>query len=524
MSTAPESLYFRVGGDDPLDQTVGQNLPQGWKIAKVSTRRERQIFYDTFEEEAFRNGFAVVRRKGRLLVIELDTGQTLADTPFAGSPPSFFADALPEGKVQKLLAGCSQLRAFISRCAIDHFISLWRVLDEDDKTVAKIEYESIHPADKTAGTVFPRHYSITPLRGYHKELSQILLALPEPVDAYRIVSFRERFLTIMEAAEPFGRGYSSKLHLQLDPKAPVHENILRLLRFTASVMEQNEEGIRKDIDSEFLHDYRVAVRRSRSIIKLLNGAFTPEKTAWAMAGLRELGKRTNELRDSDVYLLRRSEYTSLLPPRLQPALKPFFSDIEAAKRLHHKQFCRYLTSREYLDFMTSWKAFIDSGELPDAELAPLAVQPTSAVAARAIKKALKKVLVHGRRTGDQTSDAELHELRIDCKKLRYLLEFFSSLFPPKAAAQVLRQMKALQDNLGTFVDLSVQMTFLQSRLEEIPADRGGIEEAAAIGGLLTSLYSERERVREHFHEIFSGFDNDRTGELFDELLNGLAEA
>lgn len=524
MTTAPESLYFRVSGDDPLDQTVGRNLPEGWKITKISTRRERQIFYDTFEEEAFRKGLAVVRRKAKLLVIELDSGQVLADAPFSGSPASFFAATLPEGKARKLLLKCSDLRAFINRCTIDHFISSWRLLDEDDKTVARLEYESIRPADKKSKAVFPRHYSITPLKGYHKELSQMLLALPEPVDAYRIVSFKERFMTIMEAAAPFGQGYSAKLHLQLDPKAPIHENIRRLLRFTTSIMEINEEGIRKDIDSEFLHDYRVSIRRSRSIIKLLNGAFEPEKTAWALAGLRELGKRTNELRDSDVYLLRRDEYTELLPPSLQTALNPFFSDIEAAKRLHHKQFSRYLVSREYLDFMSSWKAFIDSEELSDEALAPIAGQPTGQVAARAIRKALKKVLVHGRRTGQETSDPELHELRIDCKKLRYLLEFFSSLFPPKAASRVLKQMKALQDNLGTFVDMSVQMTFLQSRLDEIPTGRGGVEEAAAIGGLLTTLYSEREKVREHFHEIFSGFDNEETGKLFDELLNGLASA
>ncbi|HHE32455.1 MAG TPA: CHAD domain-containing protein [Chlorobaculum parvum] len=522
MTTAPESLYFRVSGDDPLDQTVGRNLPEGWKINKISTRRERQIFYDTFEEEAFRKGLAVVRRKAKLLVIELESEQILDDAPFSHSPASFFASSLPEGKTRKLLLKCSDLRAFISRCKIDHFISSWRLLDKNDKTVAKLEYESIHPVDKTSDTVFPHHYSITPLKGYHKELSQMLLALPEPVDAYRIVSFKERFMTIMEAAAPFGQGYSAKLHLQLDPKAPIYENIRRLLRFTTSIMEINEEGIRKDIDSEFLHDYRVAVRRSRSIIKLLNGAFEPEKTAWALAGLRELGKRTNELRDSDVYLLRRSEYTELLPPSLRPALNPFFSDIESAKRLHHKQFSRYLVSREYLDFMSSWKAFIDSEELSDEALAPLAAQPTAQVAAKAIKKALKKVLVHGRRTGQETSDPELHELRIDCKKLRYLLEFFSSLFPPKAASRVLKQMKALQDNLGTFVDMSVQMTFLQSRLDKIPAGRGGVEEAAAIGGLLTTLYREREKVREYFHEIFSGFDNEETGKLFDELLNGLA--
>ena len=524
MSDTQETLFFRINGETPLLQAVGRKLPEGWSLGKISTRRERLVFYDTFEEEALRKGLAVIRRKGTLSIIDLDTGAAEAETPLAHTPPRFFASDLPEGKARKRLLQCSTLRAFINRCAIDRFVSSWRILNQESKTVATLEYESIHLPDKKSEIAFPHHYSITPLKGYHKELSPMLMALPEPVDAYRIVSVRERFIAIMEAAEPFGKGYSPKLRLQLDPRAPIHENVRRLLLFTSSIMEANEEGIRKDIDSEFLHDFRVAVRRSRSILRLLNGAFDPEKTAWALAGLRELGKRTNELRDSDVYLLRRDEYTSLLPPSLRPALEPLFNDLEAEKRLHHRQFCRYLAGREYPDFMSSLKEFIAEERLPDEESAPLAARPTGEVATRAIRKALKKTLAHGRRAGSETTDAELHELRIDCKKLRYLLEFFASLFPPKATAQVLRQMKALQDNLGTFVDMSVQMAFLQSRLEALPADRGGIGEAAAIGGLLATLYREREKVREHFHEIFSGFDSDETGELFDELLTGLAEA
>lgn len=523
MRKTPETLYFRVNGETPLSQAAGQNLPEGWSLGRISTHRERQVFYDTFEEDALRDGFALMRKKGHLQIIDIESGIVEAETPFAQTPPFFMAAEVPDEAARNLLLQCSDIRAFINRCAVERFVSSWRILDANEKTTGTLEYESIRPADKESQAVFPGFYAITPLKGYHKELSTMLLALPEPVDAYRITSFRERYLAIMKAAAPFGQGYSSKLHLQLDADAPIHLNVRRLLHFTTSIMQINEVGIRKNIDSEFLHDYRVAVRRSRSVLRQLQGVFEPEKSAWALAGLRDLGKRSNQLRDSDVYLLKREEYTSLLPETLRQGLAPFFSDLEAEKRLHHKQFCRYLSGREYLDFMTSWQEFIDDATMPDKEVAPLAASPTGKVAVKSIRKALKKVLVHGRRTGRESGDAELHELRIDCKKLRYLLEFFSSLFDQKTAAQVLRQMKSLQDNLGTFVDMSVQMQFLQHRIEAIPPDKEGIPEAAAIGGLLTSLGIEREKVREHFHAIFSGFDSDETGELFDELLTELAE-
>jgi CHAD domain-containing protein len=521
MGLNHETLFFRVRGEDPLISAVGRQLPAGWSIGKSSTRRERTLFYDTFEEEAFQHGILIMRRKGVLSLIDLESGITEAEIPLLQTPPHFFASDLPEGPARKKLLQCSHLRAFISRCTIDRFVTSCQIHDPNRKTVGILDYESIQPGEKQSEAHFPAFYAITPLKGYHRELSSMLLALPEALDNYHVTSFRERFIAIMEAASPFGQGYCSKLRLQLDPEAPIHLNLRRLLRFTTSIMKLNEEGIRKDIDTEFLHDYRVALRRNRSILRQLSGAFDPETTAWALNGLREPGKRTNQLRDSDVCLLRRNDYTALLPQSLRAALDPFFSDMEAEKRLHHRQFCRYLSGREYLDFMASWEAFLADDVAPDEQKAPMAHRQTGKVAAKSIRKALKKVLAHGRRTGSESGDAELHELRIDCKKLRYLLEFFSSLFRPESATEVLRQMKALQDNLGTFVDLSVQMEFLQHRLAAIPPERGGIAEAAAIGGLLAMLNREREKVREHFQEIFSGFDNDKTGALFDELLTGL---
>ena len=67
-------------------------------------------------------------------------------------------------------------------------------------------------------------------------------------------------------------------------------------------MLANETGTREDIDSEFLHDFRVSVRRTRSAISQIKGVipqkildrFRPEFT-W-------LGQITGPTRDMDVYL------------------------------------------------------------------------------------------------------------------------------------------------------------------------------------------------------------------------------
>ena len=46
----------------------------------------------------------------------------------------------------------------------------------------------------------------------------------------------------------------------------------------------------------------------------------------------------------------------------------------------------------------------------------------------------------------------LHELRKDCKRLRYAAEFFLPLFPEKPARHFVKRLSALQEELGTLND------------------------------------------------------------------------
>ncbi|NTU92916.1 MAG: CHAD domain-containing protein [Chlorobiaceae bacterium] len=521
MDTHPDTLYFRTIGSDGPEPTPGSTLPGEWNLVPISSRNERHSFYDTFENHAFQKGMLVVRRKGHLEVTGLDNGKVLAETEFKGTPAAFFPESLPEGAARELLLQCSSLRAFMKTCSVEISISSWRILDDNQKTIAILNSETMRPSGETTSTPFARFHSITPLKGYHRELARMLRALPEPVDAYRVTDFRERVLLMLKSCDHIIGDYSSKLRLQLDPEATVHENVRRLLQFTTSVMKSNETGIRQHIDTEFLHDYRVAIRRSRSIVRLLRGVFDPHRTAWLLGGLRDLGKRTNQLRDRDVYLLRDEAYTRLLPQRLRPALDRFFDELETERKQLHRKFCHYLASREYRTFMQGLETVMSDVAMPDQELAPNAALPTRTVASRSIRKSWKKVIIHGRKIGTGTPDSELHELRIHCKKLRYLLEFFSSLFPPKEVGRLVGDMKELQETLGDFVDLSVQIEFLLGRLGTLPHDRAGIDEAAALGGLVSALYRKQAHARKKFGETFEKFDDEQTRDLFDNLINSL---
>jgi CHAD domain-containing protein len=115
----------------------------------------------------------------------------------------------------------------------------------------------------------------------------------------------------------------------------------------------------------------------------------------------------------------------------------------------------------------------------------------------------------------------LHSLRIECKRLRYLLEFFTNLFPGDEINRLIKQLKKLQDNLGLFQDFSVQeetlMGFVEKFNLENPENRQTI---LAIGALVGSLDSEKQAVRRAFANTFANFTSAENNLLFTELFSG----
>ncbi|MFZ4525387.1 MAG: CHAD domain-containing protein [Chlorobium sp.] len=518
MRSIPKTLYFKSGhaaSVESLPENILNVLSSGWSLKALGSSNERREFYDTFEWQAFEKGIIIVKKKKTLFLADLDTGMETASLPFSGNPSFFFPDALAPCNLKEKLWLCSTVRAFIKLCSVDAMMRSYRVLDENEKTIALLTSESLRIVDHHVREPFTHFFALSPYRGYEDEIAHLEKSLMNNEDIDSIFEARELFKVTMLAAGHTVQGYSSKISLTLDPNAPIHESVRHLLQFTFSVMRLNEAGIKKNIDSEFLHDYRVAIRRTRSILKQLKGVFDADETAYYLNIFRELGKRTNELRDKDVYLLQQTTYFNYLPPSLQPSLKIFFKTIAASRKMLHKRFSRYLSSDSYKSFLEEWGACLNRPSAPEQEQIPYASLSTRSVAVKTIKKAWKKVIIHGRLVSQETTDAELHGLRIDCKKLRYLLEFFASIFPQQTITPVIRQLKRLQDNLGDFVDFTVQLCFLHEQLALMPTDK---LLAAATGGLMAVLFQKKEESRLKFHKTFMSFDQEQTRTLLHELL------
>ncbi|RWX49302.1 CHAD domain-containing protein, partial [Candidatus Electrothrix communis] len=93
-----------------------------------------------------------------------------------------------------------------------------------------------------------------------------------------------------------------------------------IYRDLLAIMRKNEQGILDDLDSEFLHDFRVAIRRTRSGLDMIKNVLEPKISTRFKEEFRFLGKITGPMRDLDVYLLMEDDYKVRLPDHLQKGL------------------------------------------------------------------------------------------------------------------------------------------------------------------------------------------------------------
>jgi CHAD domain-containing protein len=268
--------------------------------------------------------------------------------------------------------------------------------------------------------------------------------------------------------------------------------VLEIFNSLLSIGRWNEEGIIKDIDTEFLHDYRVSLRKLRSVTGQLKGVFPETLTNIWKKKIAEICRRTNALRDYDVYILSRKRLEGMLPEELRAGLKTFFEELQTERQLEARKVADFLRSETYKQQVTSLQAAW--GSACSIEPAANSARPIREVAAERILKRFRRIRKASKSISTETPDTLIHSVRIDCKKMRYLLECFGHLFPAESVEPLARQLAKLQNVLGRFNDTSLQQKYLlQQAVRHL--ESGETRLALSLGALIGSLHHEHSALR-----------------------------
>jgi CHAD domain-containing protein len=263
--------------------------------------------------------------------------------------------------------------------------------------------------------------------------------------------------------------------------------LLERIRDSWRVARQYERGILLAVDSECLHQFRVHLRRARSWASA--GAQWQVIPEWQRLKdvLRLIQQETNALRDLDVLILDLPHLRAKLPKEQRDELQGWQDQVKAAQRTELRRVQKWLTSDEYQRYCTEVDRLC-------TDLQPLG-EPWSwgQVARYSLAKVSSKLKTNLKALGTDPQDAQLHELRILSKRLRYTLDGLGTVIP--GAKDLLASLKATQVALGDFQDRSVQWERFQAQLGVIRTSESGVD-ALAFGMLVGILYSEQEPLRQ----------------------------
>ncbi len=298
---------------------------------------------------------------------------------------------------------------------------------------------------------------------------------------------------------------------------PALEAFRCLLAHLAETVDATWPGTVDDVDPEFLHDLRVAVRRTRSVLAQGKGVLPAPVRRSYQEGFRWLGTVTGRARDLDVYVIEWDDYVAPLGPDQAEALAPVLDHVVRQRQAAHATMAEALRSDRYRQLMSGWHSWLQ-GPSPERGGAE-ADSPIGDIATSRTEEAQRRLLVHGRAIGPDSPAEDLHELRKDAKKLRYLVECFGSLYPSAPRKAFVQHLKVLQDNLGEHQDTEVHVIELRAIPSQMH-DRGQVEPATlvAVGQLTEQLERRRRSARDDFANRFAAYDTKATRRSLQRLL------
>jgi CHAD domain-containing protein len=483
----------------------------------AATERDRR-FYDTFDGLLRAAGLTFVHESGRSSLVSIDGGAEQATMAAPDPPERVFAAELEPGALRDTLRAIIEVRALLPLVRVHSSRRAFGVLDAGAKTIVRLAVEEpavVASLDRRRALA-PR-IRLVGVRGYDKELARVQATLLDDL-GLRVADSSELDEAVLATGARPG-GVSAKVEVALAPYERADVAVASILKRLAEVMDASLPGTIADVDPEFLHDYRVAVRRSRAVMRELKPVFPPEQLARFRVDLRWLQQITGPSRDLDVYVLDFDELRSGLPEPGRSDLEPLLRVLRDRRVVAHREMVRALRSERAVELRAQWPAFLHELVTLPIEDRPDAVRPIGELSGERIVKVYRRMVKMGGAIDDASPPESLHELRKQGKELRYLLELFgSSLHPGEVVKPLVRALKSLQDTLGRHQDREVQIATLRSLRDGVAALPGGPGALMAMGVLVEHLGEDERAARAEFAGRFDSFASRQQRALVSETF------
>ena len=494
---APEARAFavprRLAGRRIVEVTAGKLA-----VSMHGGQPARVRYLDTFDRRLRRAGLVLEHTAlpgaETLRCRGFGCATVLVEAPGV-SVPEFSCD-VAHTRLRALLSPLIDVRRLLVIAETRGRLTAARCRDREGKVVLDLESFTTRSG--------PARLTVRPLRGYERFAGRAIRRIR---NVEGVVPDRDEPMLAAPGGPgaAFG-GMAAPGRVALDPEERSDTACRRLLAALDALMELNAPAVEADVDPECLHDFRVAIRKARSLLGEMKHVFPPGVTRRLRSDLGWLGKLTGPVRDLDVHLLALGASTRE-GGAAGDAFAALLVYLREAREREFLALSRSLRSARYRRARAAFRRFVarPSPARPGSEHA---LTPIAALSATHVLRVYRRTLAEGRAIGDDSPAESLHELRKSCKRLRYLLEFFHGVHRAKPVDRAIDRLKQLQDNLGAYQDLQVQRAVLEEFREHGRAvlDAAGL---GAVDGLGAALAARERETRAEFAARFERYDSER---------------
>lgn len=236
---------------------------------------------------------------------------------------------------------------------------------------------------------------------------------------------------------------------------PIAEAGRRLMASELTIMLDHLPELRRSADATAVHETRKAIRRSFTLFKLFNPFFAEDVLVPYRKGLRRVMRRLGPCRDLAVFRLKLEVFNETSGQPL-PLLAAYWAEQQA---ILDSELQTFLKEPKLRKFLAQYSQFTESEGvgLPENNGQQIPLQVRHALPTLVYQR-LGAVRAYGDILATATP-AQLHQLRIQFKELRYTLTFFEDMLGP-SVSKVIDFTRLAQDDLGHLNDADVALRLL----------------------------------------------------------------
>lgn len=450
-------------------------------VARARTVRVYSVYYDTAEQKLRRHAMALrLRRIGTRWVQTLKGGGCVSsglhrrnewEMPVTAQQLDFQALAASGGELPR------GVRHHLQPVFVTDFSRTTRLIDFEG---ARIELAMDSGEIRAGQSVCPISELELELKsGMPLQLFGLALALLDIVPLrVEYTSKAEHGYRLFANSHPAPvKGSFPVLHKGQHTAAALQAMITSCL----TQVQVNVPGALLELDEEYLHQVRVGLRRLRVVLAILRRVHDDAEASALRDHVARLCVELGRAREWDVFV---SQTLASLCSRM-PEHAGLRGVLRAGERKRRKLYAETVSTLAAADFqrmLLRFGAWLESNQWSEPGI------PLKSFALRVLQKQHKRVLAQGAASGKDP--AALHSLRIACKKLRYTIEMFGSLFADGGSRSFVARLAALQDALGMLHDSAVANLLLRE------LDSGQRQ---------ATLTLIRDRIEQDYTERMAGF-------------------